>query len=356
MVRLLTVSDLCEIIGKHGLREMIANLMEYLKEDFVRWDDFDKSPRVANHVDGGVIELMPVSDHNLYTFKLVNGHPRNPLSGKQTVIGTGMLCDTESGYPLLVSEMTVLTAIRTAAVSALASKYMARKDSKKLAIIGTGAQSDFQVIAHDMLFDLEEIRYYDTDSEAMERFQRNMHELDCKLSPCKDVEDAVRGCDIVIVVTACKANVVVLDDAWVEDGMHINGLGGDCPGKTEMDRKTVLRSRVVVEYFEQSFIEGEIQQFDRGTALDIVNAHLYQVINGSKLGRCENAEVTLFDSVGFALEDYSALRLVYDLAKKYGLGKDVDLIPGITNPKDLISVLPREVIREASKSKAKEIV
>src|SRR3989344_3558550 len=143
-MKILTVDDLVKLITLHGFDNYIKDLMSMLRNDFSRWQEFTKMPRPAMHVPDGVLELMPICDNKYYSFKYVNCHPKNPDTGKQTVVATGQLSYVDTGYPLLFSEMTLLTALRTAAVSALAADLMARKDAKILNIIGTGAQSEFQ--------------------------------------------------------------------------------------------------------------------------------------------------------------------------------------------------------------------
>jgi ornithine cyclodeaminase len=244
-----------------------------------------------------------------------------------------------TGYPLMFSEMTTLTGFRTAAATVIMSDLLARKDSKTLALIGTGAQSEFQALAHKLVCGIEEIRYYDTDPKAMHKFAKNMLSSGLKLEACTNAEEAVSGADIIVVCTACKGHVDVILDKWIKPGVHINGLGGDCPGKTEFELPILSRGKIVVEYTLQSAIEGEIQRLTPEQIKTMVYAEYWELIIGKKLGREHYDEVTIYDSVGFALEDYSVLRLVYDLSQKYNLGHDLDLIPPIADPKDLISVL-----------------
>jgi ornithine cyclodeaminase len=245
----------------------------------------------------------------------------------------------DTGYPLMFSEMTMLTALRTAATSALATKLMSRSDSKVLAVIGNGAQSEFQVRALQIVRSITEVRYFDTDPAAMDKFERNLRGTSLKLVRCRNAEEAVTGADIVTVCTACKAHVDVIKDAWVKPGMHINALGGDTVAKTELEESILRRSRIVVEYFDQSFIEGEIQRFSEAEAKERVLCELEQLVTGAKQGREKEAEITLFDSVGIGLEDYSALRLTHELAERYGIGDERNFTPVLEDPKDLISIL-----------------
>ncbi len=339
-MKIITVESLTKILDKHGFDQYLLDLMQVLKKDFGRWQSFTKMPRPAMHVPGGVLELMPICDNKTYyTFKYVNCHPKNPLTGKQTVVATGQLSRIDTGYPLMFSEMTILTALRTAANAALATDLMARKDSQVLALIGTGAQSEFQVKGLKLVRDIKEVRYFDIDPKAMAKFEKNMSSIGIKLVQCHDAEEAVKGADIITTITACKANVDVVKDKWVKAGVHINALGGDTIGKTELELSILPRCRIVVEYFDQSLIEGEIQRLNLKEAKELVYAELYELVNGSKKGRANDQEITLFDSVGIALEDYSALRLTYELANKYNLGEEGNFTPQVNDPKNLMSAL-----------------
>lgn len=342
MVNVASVDDVVKLLKVHGLDNYLRDLMQRLKGDFSRWQEFDKIPRPAFHVPGGVIELMPVADKQHFSYKYVNGHPQNPEVGKQTVVATGQLSRIDNGYPLFISEMTLLTALRTAATAALASDYLARKDAQTLAMIGTGSQSDFQVLAHRLVRDIKTVRYYDTDPNAMQRFARNMQAYDIELIACDSNQQAVEGADIICVCTACKQHVDVILDAWIKPGVHINGLGGDCPGKTEIELSLLPKAKIVVEFFEQSLIEGEIQRYSEQEAKERVYAELWQLVTEEKTGRANDEEITLFDSVGFALEDFSVLQLTHVLCQQHGIGQALTMVPNLADPKDLFSVLTVE--------------
>ncbi len=336
-MKIITVESLTELLKRHGFDNYMMDLTKTLKQDFKNWHSFTKMPRPSMHVPDGVLELMPVCDNKrYYSFKYVNCHPKNPLIGKQTVVATGQLSRIDTGYPLMFSEMTILTALRTAATSALATDLMARKNSRTLALIGTGAQSEFQVLALKLVRDIKEVRYFDIDSKAMDKFEKNMEDKYLKLVRCKNAKEATEGADIITVCTACKAHVDVIKNKWVKEGVHINALGGDTVGKTELELSILARCRIVVEYFDQCVIEGEIQRLSSKKAKELVQAELYELVSGARKGRETDEDITLFDSVGIALEDYSALTLTYKLAEKYNIGEELNLIPILNNPKDLI--------------------
>ena len=334
---------MAHLIGVHGLETTIKDIIDRLRIDFANWQRFEHIPRPAFHVPDGVLELMPVLDDEYFICKTVNGHPKNPAMGKQTVVATGQLNTVADGYPVLICEMTLVTAMRTAAVSALASDVMSRPDAHVLAIVGTGAQSEYQTIAHKAIRDITRIQYFDIDPQAMAKYRDNMESnfagAKADLIACADAQSAVQGADIVLVCTACKSHGEVVKDAWLSSGQHINGLGGDCPGKTELQLDTLRRARVMVEFFEQSFIEGEIQRMDESEAKNTVDLHLYEAIDGTKTARENNHQITVFDAVGIALEDFSALMVLKHLAQKYDVGNIRHMVPNISDPKNLFSML-----------------
>ena len=139
--------------------------------------------------------------------------------------------------------------------------------------------------------------------------------------------------------TACKNHVDVISEDWVQPGVHINGLGGDCPGKTEIQQSLLPKSKVVVEYFEQALIEGEIQRYSHDEAKKIVYAELWELFTEKKSPRINDDEITLFDSVGFAIEDFSVLKLTHALSQQYAIGQAMNMIPPLTDPKDLFSLV-----------------
>jgi ornithine cyclodeaminase len=323
------------LVRQVGCRAFMRELASRIRADYLRWSDFEKSARLASHSSIGVIELMPVSDATRYAFKYVNGHPANTALGLPTVMAFGVLADVATGYPRLMSELTLTTAMRTAATSVVAAAALARPDARSMALVGNGAQSEFQALAfHDML-GIEEVRLYDVDPRATVKLSRNLAHAapDLRVIVADGTAAAVRGADIVTTVTADKTCATILVPDMLEAGVHINAVGGDCPGKTEIHPDILRRARVVVEYEPQSRIEGDIQQLPA----DFGVTELWRVLAGAAPGRESPAQVTVFDSVGFALEDYSALCLVSELAERHGVGMQLDLIAVGSDPKDLFA-------------------
>jgi len=331
----LSAPDLIRLVQRKGLPQCIAGVAARLETDYLRWHEFDKSPRVASHSADGVIELMPIADASQFAFKYVNGHPKNTRAGLPTVMAFGVLADVDTGAPRLLSELTLTTAIRTAAMSALAARVLARRGSRSMALIGNGAQSEFQAIAFRELVGIRELRLFDTDPAASRKLMANLEGQGFDIRLCTSIATAVRGADIVTTVTADKANATIITPEMIEPGMHLNAVGGDCPGKTELHRGVLEAASVFVEYEPQTRIEGDIQQMPA----DFPVTEFWQVLAGTAPGRSSASQVTVFDSVGFALEDYSALCFLRDAAAELGIGEFIDLVPRSTDPKDLFGVL-----------------
>ncbi|SUE63333.1 ornithine cyclodeaminase [Roseomonas gilardii] len=337
IVPFVSVDNMMKLVLATGIERFLTELAAAIEEDFRRWELFDKTPRIASHSAEGVIELMPTSDGTTYGFKYVNGHPRNTRQGRQTVTAFGVLADVGNGYPMLLTEMTILTALRTAATSALAAKYLAPKEARVMAVIGNGAQAEFQALAFRTMLGIDRLRLHDIDRAATEKCIRNLAGFGFDITACGSAAEAVQGAQIVTTVTADKQNATILTDNLVGRGIHINGVGGDCPGKTELHPDILRRSDIFVEYPPQTRIEGEIQQLPA----DHPVTELWQVIAGRAEGRRGADQITLFDSVGFAIEDFSALRYVRARIEGTGFFEELDLLADPDEPRDLFGMLLR---------------
>lgn len=327
-MKIITAND----IAHYGLDPLFKSAVEYLRSDLKRWQEFKKSSRHATHYSHGVFELMPCADSQHYTYKYVNAHPKNPDVGKLSIVALGMLADIETGYPQLVADMTILTAFRTAAMSALAAEALSRKDAQILALIGTGAQSEFQVHAMRSVRPIRAIRYFDRDEGAMQKFARNMAASGLRLIACDSAEETVHGADIITTCICEKAKVQLFDYmAIASTKVFINAIGGDCPGKTELDPEILRHARIVVEYYDQTKHEGEIQNLEG----DVDHDEMWEIVQGKKPGRTREDGIIVFDSVGFAVADYSVLRMLHER----GIGQKIDLLPTPVDPKDLISLV-----------------
>ncbi|AQS48847.1 ornithine cyclodeaminase [Thioclava nitratireducens] len=336
-VPFVSVANMMKLVNEIGPEQVMRDLAAYIEEDFRRWPDFDKTPRVASHSAEGVIELMPTADSENYGFKYVNGHPKNGRTGHQTVTAFGVLSSVATGYPLLMTEMTILTALRTAATSALVGKYLAPKGATVMGMIGNGAQCEFQALAFRAICGIDTLRLYDIDPSATEKAAKNLIAQGFNVTKCRSGEEAVEGAQVITTCTADKQYATILTDNMVGSGVHINAIGGDCPGKTELHRDILTRSEIFVEYPPQTRIEGEIQALDE----DHPVTELWKVMRGEAEGRSDAKQITLFDSVGFAIEDFSALRYIHDRVKGGDYAQMLDLMADPDDPRDLFGMLTR---------------
>ena len=337
LVPFVSVAQMMQVIHAVGLETALAQLTDRIAADFARWEQFDKVARVASHSPIGVIELMPTSDGDRYAFKYVNGHPGNTRSGLQTVTAFGVLAQVETGYPLMVAEMTLLTALRTAAMSALATRTLARPGARVLSMIGNGAQSEFQALALKAVCGIDTVRLYDTDAGATAKCARNLSGRGLTVIPCASAEQACEGADIITTCTADKKLATVLHDNMVGAGVHINAIGGDCPGKTELAPAILSRADTFVEFEPQTRVEGDIQQMPA----DYPVTELWRVLSGAAAGRTSASQVTLFDGVGFAIEDFAALGWLYDQVRGQGGNAMLDIIADPDDPRDLFGMVMR---------------
>ena len=335
----LSPQDVASLVRRQGLVGTLQGMAACIEHDFLRWQRFDKSARLASHSPDGVIELMPIADAATYAFKYVNGHPKNTALGLSTVMAFGVLADVATGLPLLISELTLTTALRTAATSTVAARALARPGSRVMALIGNGAQSEFQALAFHHLLGIEEIHLYDIDPAATAKLVRNLQAnpdaAGLRLQVFGSTLDAVRDADIVTTVTADKTQATIITAGMLKPGTHLNAVGGDCPGKTEIHADVLRAAKVFVEYEPQTRIEGDLQQMAPGFAV----TELWRVLAGEQTGRDHAAQITMFDSVGFALEDFSALRYLHETAQALAIGGTIPLIPRLDDPKDLYQLI-----------------
>ena len=345
MTYFIDVPTMSDLVHDIGVAPFIGELAAAIRKDFKRWQEFDKSARVASHSEVGVIELMPVADNSRYAFKYVNGHPANTARDLHTVMAFGVLADVETGYPVLLSELTIATALRTAATSLMAAQALARPNSRKMALIGNGAQSEFQALAFHKHLGIEEIVAYDTDPLATAKLIANLKEYSgLTIRRAGSVAEAVKGVDIITTVTADKAYATIITPDMLEPGMHLNAVGGDCPGKTELHADVLRNARVFVEYEPQTRIEGDIQQLPA----DFPVVDLWRVLRGETEGRQSDSQVTVFDSVGFALEDYTVLRYVLQQAESAAWARRSTWCHGWKTTRKTCSATPAAALPKAA--------
>jgi ornithine cyclodeaminase len=332
-----SVENMMRLVHHYGLEQILIELTDAVEQDYRRWELFEKAPRLASHSHEGVIELMPTSDGEVFSFKYVNGHPSNAAKGYQTVAAFGLLARVDTGYPVMLAEMTLLTALRTAATSAMAARHLAPPGARAMAMIGNGAQAEFQALAMKAVVGVEEVRLYDIDPRATQKTARNLAGSGLRIVSCASSQEAIEGAQIITTCTADKAYATILTDNMVGTGIHINAIGGDCPGKTELHKDILARADTFVEFEPQTRIEGEIQQMDASYPV----TEFYRVLDGSATGRRDARQITLFDSVGFATEDFSALRYIHSKLAGTDFFQQIDILADPDDPRDLFGMLQR---------------
>lgn len=206
-----------------------------------------------------------------------------------------------------------------------------------MAMIGNGAQAEFQALAMKAIVGIEEVRLFDVDRDTMRKVAHNLAASDLRMVECGTSQDAIEGAQIVTTCTADKAYATILSDNMVGAGIHINAIGGDCPGKTELHKDILARASTFVEFEPQTRIEGEIQQMDESYQV----TEFWKVLSGEAEGRVNARQITLFDSVGFAVEDFSALRYVLGKLEGSDFFQQLDILADPDDPRDLFGMLQR---------------
>ena len=328
---LLSTSDLRKLLDMNDVLTAVENAFRLKGLDRVQMP-----PKVYLFFEkfNGDIRTMPsyIEDIGVSAVKIVNVHSDNPKKfHMRTVMATIVLIDPANGSPLSIMDGSFITDIRTGAASGVATKYLARKDSRNLGIIGAGSQSRTQLLAIlNTLIKLDEVRIYDIVQEKAEAFAEEAAKAYSKrigkVTAVDDPKDAVEGMDIIVTCTPSRKPIV--KDSWVSKGQHINCIGADAPGKEELDPAILKRAKVVIDDWEQASHSGEINvPISKGIFSEKdVYANIGDVVAGKKPGRASHDEITMFCSTGLAIQDAVTAKLAYDAAKKKGIGQEFELI------------------------------
>jgi alanine dehydrogenase len=279
-------------------------------------------PKVYLALERGDFRAMPASLPGCAGVKWVNVHPQNPSLGLPSVMAILIYSDPETGYPLAIMDATETTAYRTGAAAAIASKYLARRDSHTLGIIGAGFQAHTQILAHAELFNPISINVFDVSQAAVDKLMHTFSRF--SIRNCS-VQEAVTS-DIVCTLTPSRSPVVKKE--WIRPGTHINAVGADAPGKEELDPSILKEAIVVVDDFKQASGSGEINvPIQKGVySVGEIYGTLAEVVAGRKKGRASSKDITVFDSTGIAIEDIAVARLLFEKAQRTGGYPSVDLV------------------------------
>lgn len=278
--------------------------------------------KVYLSVEKGDFRAMPAALPGCAGMKWVNVHPKNPSLGLPSVMAILIYSDPETGYPLAIMDATEITAYRTGAAAAIASKYLARPDSHTVGIIGAGFQAYTQILAHAELFNTISINAFDVSNAAVVKLMRSLSQF--PISNCA-IQEAVAS-DIVCTLTPSRSPIIKRE--WIRPGTHINAVGADAPGKQELDLAIVKDAIVVVDDLKQASTSGEINVPIQRVAYSTSEVYgtLAEIAAGKKMGRTDNRAMTIFDSTGIAVEDIAVAKLLFEKAKKTGGYPSIDLV------------------------------
>jgi alanine dehydrogenase len=315
---LLNITEVIQSV-ENAFKEKGMHQVQMPSKIYLNFDSYD-----------GDLRAMPayLSSLAIAGVKIVNSHFKNRSLGLPSVMALIELVDPKNGRPLALLDGTKITSFRTGAASAVATKYLARKDSKVLGIIGAGVQSQTQIDAISKVINIEEVNVFDPDKKASERLSKFIgNKGTCSKVLIKNsVKEAVTRADIVITVTPSRVPIVFVD--WLKAGVHINAIGADAPGKQELDPEILRRGKIIVDDIEQTVHSGEINYpISKGIlSKEDIYAELGDIIIGNKKARTSDDEITIFDSTGLAILDVTVGYMIYQKAIKEKLGTTIDLL------------------------------
>jgi alanine dehydrogenase len=303
---------------------VMKDVLRVVEQGFRDWTEGNgiMPPKAYLQVKDGDFRAMPALLPGTAGLKWVNVHAGNPQKGLPTVMAVLICNDPATGYPMAVMDATDITAYRTGATAAIASKYLARKNSNTMGVIGAGRQAYTQILAHAELFSFRKIKACDVFPQVTERLIKSLPDYPIEAS---SIVDTVQS-DIVCTVTTARQPVV--KRGWVLPGTHINAIGADAEGKQELEPTVLKISRVVVDDIRQAAKAGEINvPITRGIySQHEVYGTLGELVTGKKSGRTDDRQITIFDSTGVAIEDIAVAHLLYTSAREKGIGLTVNLV------------------------------
>ena len=279
----------------------------------------------------GDLRIMPayLEESDVVAVKIVNCHPENRKYGLPTVMATITLIDPRTGAPEAIMGGTWITALRTGAAGALAAKYLANPSPKTVGFVGAGIQARTQLIGLQTVFrTIEEVRVWDLNEKSALKYAEELSMKYSQASICsvKSIRKAVQDVDIIVTATPSRKPLVSAD--WVDEGTHINCIGADAPGKQELDPAILVKSKIVIDDWDQSCHGGEINV---PLAEGIIKksdvwGDICEIVAGLKAGRTSSKEITVFTSTGLAIQDAATANIAYQKALKEKIGKKVDIL------------------------------
>ncbi|MGB2631261.1 MAG: alanine dehydrogenase [Candidatus Omnitrophota bacterium] len=283
-------------------------------------------PKVYINLDKyrGDFRAMPayVEGFKAAGIKWVNVHPENRKKGLPTVMALMILNDPATGFPLCVMDATHITALRTGAAGGVAAKYLARKDSRVVALVGCGVQAQTQLAALKEIFKIKEVNVWGLKQNEVRKFIKEAGEGEkLKMRSCATIESCVKDSDIIVTTTPSRRPLLKLE--WLKKGAHINAIGADARGKQELDVNILKKGKIVVDAWEQASHSGEINVplAKKQLSKKNVYASIGEIAAKKKKGRTRKGEITIFDSTGLAVQDIAVAVIIYNKAKKLKKGK-----------------------------------
>jgi ornithine cyclodeaminase/alanine dehydrogenase-like protein (mu-crystallin family) len=291
----------------------------------------------------GLVEWMPIMKKGEEVIiKVVGYHPENPILFKiPTILSTISSYDAHTGHLNYLVDGVLLTALRTGASSAVASRMMAKNDSKVLGIIGCGAQSIPQIHAISRIFDILEILIYDIDQSCMESLEDRIAPINLGIIPkiCS-ISDILKQSDILCTATSIEPEKGPLfDEFMTKPHLHINAVGADFPGKFELPISLLKQAYVCPDFLEQAVVEGECQQL----MVSDIGPTWIELIHDERLKKNYQSGLSVFDSTGWALEDQVTANLFFNYAQKLGIGTKMNIetySPDEKNPYGVFHQIP----------------
>ncbi len=278
--------------------------------------------------ENGDLRIMPSYSDTLKIAgtKIVNVHPNNPKKGLKTVMAVILLNDPKNGLPLAMMDGTYITAMRTGAAGAVGTKYLARKDSKTMGIIGAGDQAFTQIICSISINKkIKDITIFDLDTKRVRSLAAKLRPYGVKVTVAKDIKEAVQK-DVLITTTPVRKPIIKKE--WILPGTHINAIGADAEGKQELDSGILKVAKIIIDDWAQASHSGEINNAVRKGLITEKDIHggLGDIVAKKLVGRTNDKEITIFDSTGLGVQDLYTADLVYKLAKIKKVGKIVKII------------------------------
>lgn len=335
----LTVDDIRKITQTIGLDVLMDKMIEGLSYSLKHFDagENQQISRDGFHYfepDFGLVEWMPFHEGSQVTLKTVGYHPSNPTKNNlPTILSTVSTYDTSTGHLLGLTDATFLTALRTGAASAIASKILADPQSTQVGVIGCGAQSVTQLHALSRIFDIEKVWLFDTHHETALSLPQRASFLESSFQ-IVDKEELPLLLNSVDILCTCTSELPekgpIFGPTDYQPHLHINAVGADFPGKTELPLSLLQKSKVIPDFIPQAMKEGECQQIKESEiCMDLVD-----LVKNASDHHNFRTKLTVFDSTGWALEDDVAIRLMLDLATELQIGTEVQLECISDDPKD----------------------